>query len=160
MLGYKRRSICRASCNRPCWKADDRPAVRDDKNLARWLRHILTNNLVDEVRKFRTQARNVTQERSLEVAVEASSAGIEGWLAADHSSPSQRAMRNEELLSLANALAQMPEDQRQAVEFHHLNGLPLNDIAHRMDRTKGAVAGLMFRGLKNLRELLRKEAEV
>jgi RNA polymerase sigma-70 factor (ECF subfamily) len=140
-------------------RAGDRPAERCDEALARWLRQILANNLVDEVRRFRTQARDVQRERLLEAELESSSARIEGWLAAEQSSPSQRAMRNEELLRLAGALACLPEDQRRAVELHHLQGLALNDIAHQMDRTKGAVAALLFRGLKKLRELLREEDE-
>src|SRR5437773_1176713 len=65
-----------------------------------------------------------------------------------------RAMRNEELLRLANAMAQLPEDHRRTVELHHLKGLALKDIAAEMGRTKGAVAALLFRGLKKLRELL------
>jgi RNA polymerase sigma-70 factor (ECF subfamily) len=130
---------------------------QDDDGLARWLRQILTNNLVDEVRRFRTQTRDVGRERPLETELEASSARIEGWLAAEQSSPSQRAIRNEELLQLAEVLTCLPEDQRKAVELHHLKGLVLNDIAEEMDRTKGAVAALLFRGLRKLRELLEVE---
>ena len=125
-----------------------------DEDLARWLRRILANNLRDEVRKLHTQARDVEREQSLEAALEASSSRIEGWLAAQQSSPSQHAMRNEELLRLADALAELPDDQRRAVELHHLKGLTLVDIAAEMGRTKGAVAALLFRGLKKLRELL------
>ena len=49
------------------YRAGDRVQGQDDEDLARWLRQILANNLVDEVRKFRTQARDVGRERSLEV---------------------------------------------------------------------------------------------
>lgn len=140
-------------------QAGDRPTERDDDALARWLRQILANNLVDEVRKFRTQARDVERERVQEADLDASSARIESWLAAEQSSPSQRAIRNEELLRLAGALAHLPEEQRRTVELHHLKGLPLRDIAVDMDRTKGAVAALLFRGLKKLRERLCFEDE-
>ena len=86
--------------------------------------------------------------------MEETSSRVEAWLAADQSSPSQQAMRNEQLLALAEALARLPADQRQAVELHHLQGFPLAEAARRLDRTKGAVAALLFRGLKKLRELL------
>ena len=125
-----------------------------DEDFARWLRRILANNLRDEVRKLYTQARDVEREQSLEAALDASSSRIEGWLAAQQSSPSQRAMRNEELLRLADALAQLPDDQRRALELHHLKGLALVEIAAEMGRNKGAVAALLFRGLKRLRELM------
>lgn len=116
-----------------------------------WLRQILANNLRDEVRKYATAARDAARERSLEAALDASSSQLDAWLAAEQSSPSQRAERNEQLLALADALAQLPEDQRLAVELHHLQGRPLAEVAGQLDRSKGAVAALLFRALKHLR---------
>ena len=128
-----------------------------DRNAAlkaAWLRQILANNLRDEVRKFGAAARDVDRERSLDAALAESSARLGAWLAADQSSPSQQAVRQEELLQLAAALTRLPADQRQAVELHHLKGVPLADVAWQLGRSKGAVAQLLFRGLKKLRELL------
>jgi DNA-directed RNA polymerase specialized sigma24 family protein len=51
---------------------------------AAWLRRILANNLKDEIRRLGAAARDVTRERSLEAALEASTARIEGWLAAEN----------------------------------------------------------------------------
>lgn len=127
---------------------------QQEEELARWLRHILANNLRDEVRKAHAQARGIEREQSLEAALEASSLRIESWLAADQSTPSQRASRNEALLRLAAALAELPEAQRRAVELHHLQGLPLAEVATHMQRSKGAVAALLFRGLSRLRKRL------
>jgi RNA polymerase sigma-70 factor (ECF subfamily) len=121
---------------------------------AAWLRRILANNLTDEVRRLTAAGRDVGRERSLEQALGASSARLEGWLAAEQSSPSQRAMRAEGASALAAALARLPDDQRAAVEAHHLHGLPLAEVAARLGRTKGATAALLFRGLKKLRQLL------
>ena len=128
---------------------------RSEDNQVAWLRQILANNLVDEVRKFHAKSRDVDRERQLEVALEQSSSRLEAWLAAEQSSPSQRAMRHEQLLQLTQALAQLPPDQRQAVELHHLKDLPLAAIAEQMGRSKGAVAALLFRALGRLRELLK-----
>jgi RNA polymerase sigma-70 factor, ECF subfamily len=119
-----------------------------------WLRQILANNLRDQIRKFATAARDVDREQSLEAALDASSSRLGACLAANESSPSQRAVRQEELLRLAAALTGLPEDQRQAVELHHLQGLPLADVAQQMHRSKGATAQLLFRGLRKLREML------
>jgi RNA polymerase sigma-70 factor (ECF subfamily) len=121
---------------------------------AAWLRQVLANNLRDEVRKFATAARDVGRERPLEAALDASSSRLEAWLVADHSSPSEQAVRNEQLLALAAALAQLPDEQRHAVELHHLHGRPLAEVAEEMGRSKGAVAALLFRGLKKLRAIL------
>ena len=63
-------------------------------------------------------------------------------------------MRHERLRRLAEALAQLPGDQRQAVELHHLKGRTLPQVAREMRRSKEAVAGLLFRAMKKLRQLL------
>jgi len=76
---------------------------------------------------------------------------VEQWLAAEQSSPSQHAIRQEELLRMAESLASLPESQRRAIELHHLEGRPLAEIAAELGSTKAAVAGLLHRGLKTLR---------
>jgi RNA polymerase sigma-70 factor (ECF subfamily) len=119
-----------------------------------WLRAILANTLAAAGRRFETQARDPARERSLDAALERSSSRMEGLLAANHSSPSERAVRNEELLLLARALARLPEDQRRVVELHYLKGLAVVDVAQQIGRTRTAAVGLLFRGLKRLRELL------
>jgi len=55
---------------------------------------------------------------------------------------------------LTDALAQLPEAQREAVTLRHLHGLPLAAIADRLGRGPAATAGLLKRGLARLRELL------
>jgi RNA polymerase sigma-70 factor (ECF subfamily) len=120
---------------------------------APYLRKILANNLADELRKLGTAARDVSRERSLEDA-EQTSLKLGSLLAAEQSSPSQQAIRNELMLKLTEALAALPEDQRLAVELHHLQGCPLADIASQMNRSKGAVAQLLFRAMTKLREAL------
>jgi RNA polymerase sigma-70 factor (ECF subfamily) len=125
-----------------------------EERKAAWLRQVLAHNLRDEIRKFSTRARDARRERSLEAELDESSSRLEGWLAAEQSSPSRHAMRQEELLALADALGRLPADQRQAVELHHLKGWHLAEVARHLNRSKGAVAALLFRGLKKLRELL------
>jgi RNA polymerase sigma-70 factor (ECF subfamily) len=75
-------------------------------------------------------------------------------LAADWTSPSRRAARNEQLARLAEALAALPADQRTAVTLHHLQGLSLTETADAMGRSFAAVAGLLRRALKGLRTRL------
>jgi RNA polymerase sigma-70 factor (ECF subfamily) len=124
-----------------------------------WLRAILASVLATAARRFETRARDVGRERSLEGDLELSSSRLEYLLAADQTSPSQRAVRCEELLRLAAALTRLPEDQRQVVELHHLKGLPVAEVAEQMGRTRPAIVGLLFRGLKKLRLLLRDGGE-
>jgi RNA polymerase sigma-70 factor (ECF subfamily) len=119
--------------------------------LAAWLRRILANTLTDAARKFQHE---LALEHSLEQALDASSARLEAWLAADQSSPSEQVERQEQLLRLGRALSQLPDDQRVAVELHHLQDASVAEIARHMDRSEASVAGLLRRGLKKLRELL------
>lgn len=124
-----------------------------EADLAAWLRRILTNCLTDALRKHGKAAADVALER----AVEESSARLEAWLAADHSSPSHRAMHQEQLLRLAEALAGLPEDQAEAVRLRHLEGWTLAAIAQHLGRTEAAVAGLIKRGMQALRSRLHEE---
>lgn len=68
--------------------------------------------------------------------------------------PSQHVGNKEELLRLADALTELPNDQRDAVILCHLQGMPLEAIARQLERSQAAVAGLVYRGLKKLHDLL------
>jgi RNA polymerase sigma-70 factor, ECF subfamily len=121
---------------------------------AAWLRRALANNLMDEVRRLNSRGRWRVKEQSLEDALEQSSARLGGLLAHHEKTPGREAIHNENLMRLAGALLRLPDDQRQAVELHHLQGLSLADAGQQLGRSREAIAGLVFRGLKKLRSLL------
>jgi RNA polymerase sigma-70 factor, ECF subfamily len=121
---------------------------------AAWLRQILAHNLADALRGFGQHKRDARRERSLDAAIQESSERLVAWLAAEQSSPSHGAQRHEEAVRLAEALAELSEDNREALVLHYCEGLPLAAVAGRMVRTPASVAGLLKRGLKRLRELL------
>lgn len=127
---------------------------RSEPELAAWLRTILASKLAEAARRCKRRKRDVALERSLEAALDDSSSRLERWLIDQQSSPSEQAMRHERVRHLAEALAQLPGDQRRAVELHHLKGWTLPEVAHEMGRSKEAVAGLLFRAVKKLRQLL------
>jgi RNA polymerase sigma-70 factor (ECF subfamily) len=127
------------------------PRSRTDAETAAWLRSILSHNLADVLRKLAAQKRDTRRERSLDAALDQSASRLEQWLAAEQSSPSQHAVRQEELLRMVESLAALPEGQRRAIELHHLQGMALTEIAALLGTTKAAVAGLLHRGLKTLR---------
>ena len=113
-----------------------------------------------EVDAFERDRRDIDRERSLEAALDRSSARLAMFLAADQSSPSERAARNEDLVRLADALCALPDDTREAVVLKHCRDWTLAEIANHLGRTPAAVASLLHRGLKQLRGLLGEETEL
>lgn len=127
---------------------------RSEAELRGWLRQILRNQLLGEHRRFRMLGRDIGRERSLESLASDSSTIPRDHVSSDPSSPSQHALHQEELSRLTVALAQLPVDQRRAIELHHLKGLSVAQVADVLGRGKSAVVGLLFRGLRKLRQLL------
>jgi RNA polymerase sigma-70 factor (ECF subfamily) len=117
----------------------------------------LENALADVVKHYNRDKRAVDLERSLEADLDHSASEMAGWLAADQTSPSQAAVRSEELLRLADALTALPEPQREVVVLKHLRGWTLQRIADHLGRTVPAVASLLRRGLEELRRRLAPE---
>jgi RNA polymerase sigma-70 factor (ECF subfamily) len=137
-------------------QARDQFRGRGEDERAAWLRQILARNLAHAVRDFGRDKRDVAREHSLEAALGASSARLEAWLAAEQSSPSQQAQRNEQAVRLAQALDELPEAQREAVVLHYFQGCTVADVGRQLGRSAEAVAGLLHRGLKQLRAHLRE----
>jgi RNA polymerase sigma-70 factor (ECF subfamily) len=137
--------------------AQRRQFVGDESAFSAWLRKALANNIRDALRHLRRQKRDAAREQSLDYSLEQSSTRLARWLAIDQSSPSQVAIRNEDLLRLSDALLALPEAQREAIVLHHFQYWTLNEVAEQLGRTDAAVAGLLHRGLRRLRELINAE---
>ena len=126
-------------------------AGRPDHEVLAYLRRALTHNLIDATRKH-------AAARGELAAVGDSSLRLADWLAAEQSSPSERAERNERFERLAVALAELPDAQRMAVELRDLHGLKVTDIASRLGKTEGAVSLLLHRAVARLRVQLTEPA--
>ncbi len=129
--------------------------VRDERSMLAWLRQVLASVLVDEYRRLHRDRRDIDREQQLICSgVDSTAANFQLWLAADQTSPSLAAVRNEQILQLADALQSLPADQREAIVLRYLQCCSVADIAAMMERTVPAVAGLLRRGLEELRHLL------
>jgi RNA polymerase sigma-70 factor (ECF subfamily) len=122
-----------------------------EAQLLNWLREILAGTLANLVRRyFGTQARDVRLE--LNAGLDQSSQALGHMLVDPHSSPSQGAMRGEQTLLVAGALARLPEDYQTVLVLRHLEGLPFAQVAERMGRSVDSVEKLWLRGLTRLRQ--------
>jgi RNA polymerase sigma-70 factor (ECF subfamily) len=116
-----------------------------------WLRQILANTVADALR-------DQGREPKIRESLEKSSLRLEALLAAENTSPSGKAEREERLIQLADAFAQLADDERTALELRYLcePAWSLAQIAEHLSRPSAkAVAGLLARGLEKLREILR-----
>jgi RNA polymerase sigma-70 factor (ECF subfamily) len=122
--------------------------------LLAWLRAILSNNLIDAFRHYGRAKRDVARNRSLDEEISQSFRRIDALVTDSASSPSQKAVRNEQLHRLPAALDALPAAQREAIVLHHLQGRTLSETARLLNRSETAVGGLLHRGLKGLHEFL------
>ncbi|HMF14665.1 MAG TPA: sigma-70 family RNA polymerase sigma factor [Gemmataceae bacterium] len=133
-------------------------AVRDfarfagtsETELVAWLRRILVRNLADQSRRHRADRRDIRRQESLEDLLERTGKEAENALIAGLSTPSVRAMRREQAVLLADALAQLPDDYREVIVLRHLERLSFKEVAERLDRSPGAVRMLWLRALEKL----------
>lgn len=131
----------------------DLPAFRghEIEELLGWLRHILRNNVSSAHQKHLfTQKRSAGREIPNSPAD--SRPAFTDLVPSETTSPSQRMMRDEASVYLANCLDEIPETQREAIRLRYVEGLSLKEIADQMDKSEMAVAGLLKRGLQGLRQ--------
>jgi len=136
------------------YQALDRIRDLDEPSRKRWLRRMLVNNLLEEIARWKAARRDYRIEQSLEADADASSCRLQSWLAAEDTSPGERAAAQEEALRLLEALAHLPDRQREALILQRYHGWKLSEIAEHLGCTVNAVAGLHAHGLKKLRQLL------
>jgi RNA polymerase sigma-70 factor (ECF subfamily) len=162
LLRFEPALLLWAKCQMPAWmrgKLDPADLVQQtlleavkaaglvgqpDHAALAYLRRALTHNLIDATRK------HAAAKGELAPAGD-SSLRLADWLAADQTSPSERADRNERYERLAVALTELPDDQRRAVEMRYLQGMKVGEIAATFGRSEGAVSLLLHRAVSKLR---------
>ena len=122
-----------------------------------WLRRIYENYVTDVIRKGVRRA-GIAEFGNAMVPPDGSASFIWTEPATDQTTPSQHYIKGEKALRLAQVLEVLPPDQRDAIRFRHLQGWSLKQISQYMGVSESAVAGLLFRGLKNLRESMSESA--
>ena len=62
--------------------------------------------------------------------------------------------REQQLQSLENAVNRLPEQERQIVQWHYYEGLPLQTIAHRIGQTENNMKVRLFRIREKLKKMM------
>ncbi|MCI0458352.1 MAG: sigma-70 family RNA polymerase sigma factor [Gemmataceae bacterium] len=121
-----------------------------------WLRQFAVDRLADLHRQhIRTKQRSVTREEGpLQELPEESAWALAERLFAQGSSPSARLQREEVRQRVQEALARLPERDREVLELRHLERLTTGQIAEVLGVGEGAVYTRHLRALRRLRSLL------
>jgi RNA polymerase sigma-70 factor (ECF subfamily) len=126
-----------------------------EAQLAAWLRQILAHKAAWMARRYlATGNRDARLEQRLGLGLDQSSLDIANVVPVRQASPSQAAMRRERAVLLADALANLTDDQRQVLIMHGLQGIPIAEVAGRLERTEASIWKIWSRGLRSLQQLL------
>jgi RNA polymerase sigma-70 factor (ECF subfamily) len=136
------------------------PAFRgtSEKELAVWLEAILHQHLAAMTRTHvRTEKRSALREVSADPPADSDG----DWqLAAEDPTPSGVVMQGEMREEIERALQSLSWEQREAVRLRFLHDWSVNQIAQFLDKTERSVAGLIYRGLDRLKDVLRDRGTV
>jgi RNA polymerase sigma-70 factor, ECF subfamily len=130
----------------------DRIELRGEGAFRNWLFMQATRKVLDRAKFHGRDRRDVSRE----VAIPDASPAADALLAcyATIATPSQHVVAKEELARFEAAIAQLPDQQRDAVTMSRLMGLEYAQIAEQMGTTESSVRGLVARGLAALSSLL------
>ncbi len=133
-----------ADIGRFTWQGDD--------SLYHWLRRIVDHRFLDQVRRWRSRKRDT--QREVHGGAGSQFASLVAQCAVDSARPSGPLRQADAERVLMTALAQLPEDVRDAVRRYYLANEPVDAIAASLARSDHAVRRLLVRGLEALRQTL------
>jgi RNA polymerase sigma factor (sigma-70 family) len=117
--------------------------------LRPWLARIALNLARNRLRRRPPPARSLEDGDGQPLAVAAPAAA----------EPAQVAERGQERALLAELLAGLPRDYREAVVLRHVEGLPYAEVAEVLGRPVGTVKTHVHRGVRQLRDDLERREE-
>ena len=119
-----------------------------------WLRQIAENKLIDLHRAMLADKRDVRRQASAWGLQSGTYVNLLDCVNSPMATPSVGAARSEALAVLMVQMLQLPDDYRRVIQWRLIDGLPVAEVAQRLERTEPAVHMLLHRALKQLRELM------
>lgn len=129
---------------------------RGDRSFVAWLKTIAEHRIQDAVKALGRVKRGgqLRQVRYVAATASRSMAQLVELLSSGSHTPSRSVAGHEAVKAVQDAIAELPEDYRQAVELRLLEGRSLEEAAAAMDRSPRAVQGLVDRAKTKLRAAL------
>jgi RNA polymerase sigma-70 factor (ECF subfamily) len=130
---------------------------RSDRSFLAWLKTIADHRIQDAVKALNRIKRGGEFRQIRFVSSPSTScsmAELVELLSAGSHTPSRSVAGHEAVKAVQDALRQLPDDYRQAVELRLLEGRSLEETAAVLDRSPRAVQGLVDRAKKKLRAAL------
>lgn len=126
------------------------PGGDPDGAVQAWYFTIARNVAMDHLRSKKRGARRVVQTGASELRV-ANYADEQPTIEEHHT----RAEHAQEIIErVRQAIEKLPEGQREVLTMHKLQGMPMAEVAERLDIREGAVRVRAHRGYKSLARLL------
>jgi RNA polymerase sigma-70 factor, ECF subfamily len=119
-----------------------------------WLRQIAENKLIDMHRAILADKRDIRRQAPAWGVQSGTYINLLDQVSSPLSTPSRGAARNEAMAVLMVRMQQLPEDYRRVIHWRLVDGLPVAEVARRLERSEAAVHMLCHRALKQLRELM------
>jgi RNA polymerase sigma-70 factor (ECF subfamily) len=137
-----------------------RLAEHKTERFVTWLRQIAENNVRDAIRGLEREKRPQPRDRVQAANDEDSLTSLYNVLGATSMTPSKEINRREMLVSLRAAVDSLPRSYADAIRLYDLDGLPIADVAQKLNRSPGAVHMLRARALDQLRRQLGWESAI
>jgi RNA polymerase sigma-70 factor (ECF subfamily) len=145
------RQIAEEAVQEIFWRVWQRAASFDrSRTFAPWLFGIAHNYCIDELRRRRARPQPVYEDDDHPVLSSI----------ADTTDVSALALQGEQQRVVADALQQLPNEQRQAIELAYFGGLTQQEIATRLGNPLGTIKTRMRLGLQKLRGILQDQGLV
>ncbi len=120
----------------------------------RWLASIVRTKLVCAVRRAQRLKRGGRFAAADQPSPSSSYLGLLAKLSAGVRTPSSEGAAHEAIQAVQLAVGALPEDYRTVISLRYLEGRTQGEVAASTRRTVGAVNGLLYRGMRMLRERL------